>query len=168
MKKNVLLISALVLSLGAMSFVLFKSDKEDQIGYFDYNEAYNECALKKKLEADLEKVVSHRSSELDSMQMELSFMSNAIKTNNSDKDHLQSFESLKQRYLMLSGKYEEENMRLKEEYFKQIREHINKKAKEYGESHEYDYLFAAMGDGSLMYAEQSKDVTKDFLTYLDK
>ena len=168
MKKNVLLISALVVSLGAMSFVLFKSDETEQIGYFDYNEAYNECTLKKKLEADLEKVVSHRSSELDSMQMELSFMSNSIKAGSSDDTQLQTFESLKQRYLMLSGKYEEENMRLKEEYFKQIRAHINKKAKEYGESQEYDYLFAAMGDGSLMYAEQSKDVTKDFLIFLDK
>jgi len=168
MKRNVLLIGAIVLSIGSMSFSLFKQDSHEEIAYFDYNKAYNECDMKVTLEKDLEKLVSLRKSELDSLQLELSLMSNSIKSGNSQATQMDSFQELKQRYLMLSGKYEEENMRLKEEYFSQIRSHINKKAKEYGESNGYDYLFAATGDGSLMYAEQTKEVTSDFLKFLNK
>lgn len=168
MKKNVLLIGAILLSVGSMSFAIFKNNDSDRIAYFDYNKAYNDCKMKETLEADLEKLVSSRKSELDSLQMELSFLSNTIKSGKGDNELLESFENQKQRYLMLSGRYEEENQRLKQEYFSQIRTHINKKAKEYGEANGYDYLFAATGDGSLMYAEQSKDVTKEFMNYLDK
>lgn len=168
MKKNAMLIGAIALSVGALVMSVMNSTSASKIGYFDYNEAYNECEMKKNLEKDLEKLVSARKSELDSMQMELSYLSTSIKGGSAAETDMEKFESMKHRFLTLQGKYEEENMRLKEEYYKQIRTHINKKAKEFGESQGFDYLFAAMGDGALMHANESMDVTKDLMVQLNK
>lgn len=168
MKRNLILIGVTAIAVTALSFSLFKSDTSKTMAFIDYNKVYNDCSLKKELEKDLEKVVSSRKSELDSMQLELSFMSNAIQTGNSDGEKLEAFENLKHRYLTLQNLYEEENLRLKEQYFTQIRTHINEKAKEFGEDNEYNYLLAAVGDGSLMYASDSEDVTDKFMEYIDK
>ena len=137
------------------------------MAFFDYNKVYNECELKLELEKDLEEVVSARKSELDSMQLNLSFMSNKIKSGNASNEDLNEFELMKSQYLTFQGRYEEENIRLKEEYFTQIRKEINEKAKIFAEETGLDYLFSAVGDGSLMYAKESEEVTEEFLNYVN-
>lgn len=155
-----LLITSIILNV-----VILGNQK--RTAYFDYNKVYNDCTLKTKLEKDLEKVVSLRKSELDSMQLELTFMSNKVNSGNASQEELNVFEDQKNRYLTFQNRYEEENIRLKEEYFNQIRKHINDKSKAYAEEEGLDYLFAAVGDGSLMYAGESEDVTNEFMSFLD-
>lgn len=153
-------VSSLIISIIGM--------QGNDIAYFDYNDVYNDSNLKNKLEKDLKLVGSNRQSELDSIQMELSFMSKRIADNNSNAEEVSNFEDLKERFLLLQQKYEEESLRLKEAYFNQIREDINEKARLFSEEHNYDFVFAAMGDGSLMYGKESFDITEEFKKYLNK
>lgn len=159
-----------VVSVAILSFilvcVLFFTQKKT--AFIDYNTVYNNCEIKKKLEKDLLTVTNSRKSELDSLQMELSFLSEKIKANTASNEQLGNFEDMKNRFLTLQEKYEEENIRLKETYFTQIRQEINEKAKEFSIKNGYDYLFSAMGDGSLMYASESEDVTEEFQHFIDK
>jgi outer membrane protein len=150
------------------ALAVYQFATREQNAYFDYNEAYNNSELKKKLEKDLERVVSVRKSQLDSMQLELSFVSQKIQAG-TEKDQavLSKFEDDKSRYMTYQGQFEEENARLKQTYFDQIRKDINDKARLFAKEKGYTFLFAAMGDGALMYADESKDVTKDFLEYLN-
>ena len=141
---------------------------QKQLAFFDYNAVYNNCKLKKDLEGDLQKVVSSRKGQLDSLQLELSFLSQSVESGKADQVQLDRFEEMKNRFLTLQNRYEEENIRLKETYFAQIKTQINDKAKLYAEKLGYDYLFAAVGDGSLMYGAEAEDITEDFQTYLDK
>lgn len=136
-------------------------------GYFDYNTLYNNCTLKLKLEKDLEKVASQRKSELDSMQMELSFLSEKIKAGTSSNEELGKFEDMKNRFLTFQQQYEDENIRLKETYFTQIRTEIAEKAKTFAKEKGYDYLFTMINDGSMMYGSEKEDVTKAFQDYVD-
>ena len=99
MKRNLILATIGAVALVSLSFSIFKDDSKNSMAYFDYNQVYNDCELKKDLEQDLEKVVSSRKSELDSMQLELSFMSNSIKSGNTNQNELDAFENLKNRYL---------------------------------------------------------------------
>jgi Skp family chaperone for outer membrane proteins len=142
--------------------------KSDNTAYFEFNKVYNDCSIKKKLEADLEKVVSARKSDLDSLQLELSLLSGKIEAKSASSLELQQFEDLKTRFLTLQDNYEQENMRLKEDYTSQIRKEINDKAREFSEQKGYTYLFAAMGDGTIMYASEKNDVTKEFQEFIDK
>lgn len=141
---------------------------DDNIVYFDYNQVYNNSDIKNRLEKDLKKVGSMRQSELDSLQMELSFLSKKIGENSTNEQELGNFEDLKERYLGLQQHYEEESVRLKETYFNQIREEINQKAKTFAETKGYDYVFAGMGDGTLMYGAEALDVTDEFQKYLNQ
>lgn len=168
MKKQLVTLTAIAIGIAALTMSIVNSGGQKKMAYFDYNKVYNECQLKKDLENDLEKVVSARKSELDSMQLELSLMSNRVQGGTADQDELNQFEDMKNRYLTFQSKYEEENIRLKEEYFTQIRTMINEVSKEYAEENGYDYLFSAVGDGSLMYANDSEDITGEFLTYVNE
>lgn len=164
------LLAGFVLIVGVSAIVLsalaLKSQKK--MAWFDYNKVYNECQLKVDLENNLEKVVSARKSELDSMQLELSFMSTKIQNGQANNEELIQFEDMKNRFLTFQNRYEEENIRLKEEYFAQIRANINDKSKTFAEDKGYHYFFSAVGDGSLMYAKDSEDVTDEFLNYVNQ
>ncbi len=141
---------------------------QKQTAFFDFNEVYNNCNLKVKLENDLKTVGSQRQAELDSLKMELTILSQAIESNTASNDQVQEFEDLKSRFLMFSQRYEEENIRLKDTYYSQIREEINEKAEIFAKENGYDYLFAAMGDGTIMYANPDEEVTEQFKSFLDK
>lgn len=147
---------------------LYFFGKSDNTAYFEFNKVYNDCSLKKKLETDLEKVYSSRKSELDSLQLELSLLSGKIESKNASEFELQKFEDMKTRFLTMQENYEQENMRLKESYTTQIRKEINDKARLFAEQKGYTYLFAAMGDGTIMYASEKNNVTKEFQEFIDK
>lgn len=157
---------ALGLLLLASNVYLYVNQK--RLAYFDYNTVYNNCKLKIKLEKDLMRVGSLRKSELDSLQMELSFLSQKIGTKNASQDEMDRFEDMKTRFLTYKDKYEQENMQLKDNYFAQIRKEINDKARMFAEKEGYDYLFAATGDGSLMYASENENITEEFQKFIDK
>lgn len=159
-----------VILLAAVSIVLslLALNQQRKVAYFDYAEVHEGCNLKKNLESDLEKVVSARKSQLDSLNLELTLLSNKVQSDNADQEELDRFEDMKSRFLTLQNTFEQENYRLKEEYFNQIRKSINEKAKSFGETNGYDYLFSAVGDGALMYADKGQDVTDQMLEYVNR
>lgn len=164
-KLSIIIIGAIAVAALTISIYGLQGDR---IAYFDYNNVYNDSDIKNKLEKDLKMVGGKRQSELDSMQMELSFMSKRIAENTSSAQEVSNFEELKERFLMLQQKYEEESIRLKETYFNQIREDINEKARMFSEENGYDFVFAAMGDGALMYGKETFDVTDEFKKYVNQ
>ena len=163
LKTAFVLMTFIALILAIVNFIGRK-----KMAFIDYNEVYNNCTLKKRLEKDLMKVANSRKNELDSLQMELSFLSERIKGGTSTKEEMGRYDEMRNRFLTYQEKYEEENVRLKETYFTQIRQEINDKAKEFSKLNNYDYFFSAVGDGALMYASESEDVTKDFQAFIDK
>jgi len=168
MKGKGLTVASLLIGALGIVFGLIAMSGQKKTAYFDYAKVHEGCDLRERLENDLEKVVSSRKSELDSLQLELSFLSNKVQANQADEIELIKFEDLKNRYLTFQNKYEEENYRLKEEYFNQIRTSINDKAKAFGEDKGLHYLFSATGDGAVMYAAESEDLTNEFLEYVNR
>lgn len=169
MKNNLFLGGTILLAIVAIVMSTLALNGQKKMAYFDYAKVHEGCELKESLEKDLAKVVSSRTSELDSLKLELTFLSNKVQANNADQSELDLFEDLKNRYLTLQDTYEQENYRLKEEYFNQIRKAINDKAKSYGEDNGYDYLFSVSpNEGALMYASEGEDVTKDVMEYVNK
>lgn len=167
MNKKIITIGAIALLVVSTVLSVLSYTNQKKTAFFDYNTVYNNCALKIKLEKDLQQVASSRKSELDSLQLELSFLSEKVKANTATALEASNFEDMKNRFLTFQDQYEQENIRLKETYFTQIRKEINDKAKLYAEQQGFDYFFSATGDGAMMYAAPSEDVTKEFQAYLD-
>lgn len=168
MLKKVITITAGVLIVINTLIVAVMYFNDTKTAFIDYNKVYNNCKLKTSLEKDLERLTNQRKSELDSMQLQLSFLSQEVSSGKTSTEKLNEFEDMKNRFLTLQQRYQEENLRLKEAYFAQIRKEINEKSQAYATAHNYDYFFAAMGDGALMYGSETEDVTSDFQKYLDQ
>ncbi|PHR50048.1 MAG: hypothetical protein COA32_02630 [Fluviicola sp.] len=168
MIKKIISTFTLIISILALSFGVYLYNNSKTIAWFNYNEVYNKCELKKELEEKLKRVVSRRESHLDSLKLNLSLMSNKVKSGTASKEDLNLFEDMKNQYLSYQDNYERENVRLKEEYFSQIRSELNEKSKSFGKEKGFDFLFSAVGDGSLMYAKEGEEVTTDFLNYLNQ
>src|SRR3990167_6369222 len=111
-KKTFLAILSLVVIANLVLSTLTYFNQKN-ISFFDYNEVYNDSKLKKELEGDLQKVVSNRKDQLDSLQLELSFLSQTIESGTGTPDRLNKFEDMKERFLTLQNRYEEENIRKK-------------------------------------------------------
>lgn len=165
---NIVIYGVGLIAVSSLVLAAMMYSGQKKTAYFDYNQVYNACNLKTDLEKDLEKVVSRRKSELDSMQLGLSMLSEKVKSGQASDAELVDFEDQKNRFLSFQATYENENIRLKEEYFTQIRVHINDKAKAYGEEMGFAYFFSAVGDGSLMYADESEDVSDAFLKFVNE
>lgn len=56
---------------------------------------------------------------------------------------------------------------LSERYTAEIWKRINEGMSEYGRQNEFDYILGASGNGSLMYAPESSDITDDVIKYLN-
>jgi outer membrane protein len=57
---------------------------------------------------------------------------------------------------------------LSETYTADIWKQINQSVNEYGKQHGYDFIFGAAGNGSLMYGNESSDVTADVILFINK
>ena len=56
---------------------------------------------------------------------------------------------------------------LSEQYTADIWKYINEQVLAFGKEKHYDYIFGASGNGSLMYAGEAHDITKDVADYLN-
>jgi Skp family chaperone for outer membrane proteins len=166
MKNQIFKFSSIIFSVSALTLAILTFSNNKKIAHFNYNEVYNNCSLKKRLEKDLMKITNVRKSEMDSLQLELSFISEKIQKGTAIAFEIVKYKELENRYLTFKQRYEEENIHLKETYFTQIRQEINDRAKEFAKDNGYDYLFSAVGDGALLYAGESDDITKDFQLYI--
>ena len=45
---------------------------------------------------------------------------------------------------------------------------LNEYIEDFGEENKLDYIFGANGTGTIMYGNESKDVTKEVVTYVNK
>lgn len=162
--KRIGLIILVLTFFGVVSYVEFS---KDSIVYFDYNEVYNHCEMKKDLEKELERVTNIRRSTLDSMQLQLKFLSNQLNSDESNSSKLSDFEDLKNVFMNMEQQYKEENMRLKDSYFNQIKSHISERIKIFAEQEGYDIVLTLSNDGSLLYGNDNKDITKDFQAFID-
>jgi len=57
---------------------------------------------------------------------------------------------------------------MSEKYTADIWQFINEGVAEYGKNNDYHFIFGALGNGSLMYADSSKDVTEDVVRFLNE
>ena len=57
---------------------------------------------------------------------------------------------------------------LTEKYTAEIWKFINEGVQEYGAKNDYDFIFGATGDGSLMYAKEKNDVTNEVVEFINQ
>lgn len=165
--KQLPLINTVLILIGFL-YVGITSTKE-KTAYVNISEVYNEFDMKKELENKIIGVQTQRKQVMDSLELALQLKSNQLTAvTKISVEERQTFELMQRNYITQRDQFAAENERVTQEFKNQIFTRLNEYAKEYGEEEGYDYLFGTSGQGSIMYAQQKHDITKEVIKYINE
>jgi len=144
------------------------SSEKRSIAYVDNMRLFNEFALKKELEKDLNRLENTSKSQLDSMRIQIELLARKIETEKTSRETQERFEFTRQQYLA-----KEEQLRLNNEnsakrFNEQIWNQLNAYVKEFAKNNNYQIVLGTSGDGNIMYAAEELDVTEKAIAYVNQ
>jgi outer membrane protein len=134
-----------------------------KIGFVTTLKVFEEFTLKKELEGDYKKVQIIKQTYLDSIK--LNIQSLAVTSKQVDKE--EKIADYKKVYLLKENQFNQENEALYQQYNEQIWKQLNQFIEDFGKENGYDYLLGASGQGSIMYANEKEDLTKQIIDYVN-
>lgn len=155
-----------VLLGGLMIYLTFSGLDQPKMAYINTGEVFQEFALTKDLQARLEQVKNQRSAVLDTLRLDLQMRAANIDQQN--EEAVANFRKRQESYLMQERQFTEDNDRLTAEYNEQVAKQINQYVEEYGKARGYQYIYGADGSGSLMYAGEGENATKEVIAFINK
>lgn len=139
---------------------------ELSIAYVQNMKLYAEFDLAKELDNELQAFSKNRTNELDSLTLIFENMTADFeRMNEIPAQAYQSYNDLRNAILFREKNYEEELLALSQEYDRQIWERINNYVKDYAEENNYDMVLGANGNGNLMFATDTLDITDELIQY---
>ena len=160
MKRNFIITS---LSLFMAMFIGCNGDKT---AYIDVSTVYGDFALSKKLEKEREMVVNSRQAQLDSIQIELNQISKKFQFK-VDSNQLRYFNRKREEYYYKERQFAEDNQALLNQHNEQIMKQLNQYIEDYGKEKGYTYIYGATGNGSMMYADEKVNISKEVIYYIN-
>lgn len=160
---------------GAIAFSLIMSvttffwqPGKQRVAYVQMESIYNGFQLKTQLETKLKDTEKARQFIIDSLKLQLHQMSLTLESMEKVDTSMLRLYNLRQQFLNnQEAQFAEDNQALASEYTDQIWGQINQYTKDYGTENGYDYILGASGDGTLMYASETEDITDDLTTYIN-
>lgn len=149
-------------------FFLLTEKNKDKIAYIKLGKVYEGFQMKKDLEKKFGNIQEARKSNLDSLELELGLIYKKL-TSTSSPSHelLNTYEVKKEKYFTKKQQFNEDNNKVVEQYTDQIMKKINEYVDGYGKDRGYTFILGADGNGTIMHAEDVKDVTDDVLKFIN-
>lgn len=163
--KSIIIFILIVLLTGALVFYVYKG--RTRMVYVNTYSLYNEFKLKKELEEKLKKTGLARRVLLDSIKGKIQLLS-VRQVGSETEDRNQELNMLKEAYFMKEKEINKENDVQAQSYTDQVWEQLNQYIKDYGDAKGYDYILGATGQGNLMYAKESNDITKEVIEFVNE
>ena len=138
----------------------FMSNHKTKVAFIDTAKVFNEFTLKKELEVKFIEVEKARKAILDSMFEK-------IKLGEQERIDINELDKFKREFLYKKQKFDEENQNTKSSYDTQIWNQLNQYIKEYGEEKEIEMILGANGQGNIMHAKESLNISKDIIEYIN-
>lgn len=161
MKTIILIFIGLTMGSTSMYFLRGNSSK---IAYMNSSQVYEAFQMKSELESKLKTVQVQRKNQLDSLMVPLKILASQLETKKQEKTQ-KDFLLLKENFLRKQSEFDQDNQNLVKQYNDQIWNRINQYVKDYGKEHGYDYILGANGTGTIMYADEAKDITKEIIEF---
>ncbi|MHB8259770.1 MAG: OmpH/Skp family outer membrane protein [Bacteroidia bacterium] len=166
MKK--LIIFLIVLNTVFFSFYLYERLQVSKTAYISIQEVFNNFELKKEYEKKISLTKSSRKKIVDSLEFNLKILGKKIENENQkNKEDITVFEVKRSDYFEKKKAFEEDNLRQTKEYDEQIVTQLNQYVKDFGKEKGYKYIYGNDGNGSLMYAEEGDNITKEVTAYIN-
>lgn len=166
MKKVVLLVFGMIL--------MASCQKEMKTGFIDNSKLIKEYQKRKDIESKFKTKVEAFDKRVDSIGKEFQMEAQEFQAKAAtmaQKDAQQQYQVLGQKQQMLQQQFQMEEQAIQKEsqteidtLIKEVRTYI----KEYGKKNGYTYILGSNDAGSVMYGEESKDLTEVILEELNK
>ena len=167
MNKRLIILLVSINILIAAGIIIYIESTRTKTYYIDLNKVYSEFELKKELEKKLEAMISITKEHLDSLEMQARTINNSIQESPTDQMKIREYNLLSERYAAKSEEFDFQKKKVAEEYDQQVWAQLNEYIREYGKEKNCDFIIAGNGDGSIMYAEATKDITDKMILYVN-
>jgi outer membrane protein len=165
--KSIAFIVLLFIAAVATAYYLAER-KRTKVVFVDNIRLFNEFSLKKELEVKLNGIKKVREATLDSMQLYLEMKGKQIdETKKIDNTVIQDFEMVKQQFRLKMKQTDEDNAALTKQYDEQIWKQLNEYVKKYAVENSYDFVLGSSGNGNLMHAGETFDVTTAVVEFVN-
>jgi outer membrane protein len=167
--KNTGLVVALVLlNLALGSWLVFNKKNEKKIGYVFIQEVFNDFDMKKEMEIKFKHTQSVRQRILDSLGFELKVMDKNLQAmKNVKPEDVHPLKVREEEFIAKKKQYTQDDAVMSKQFDKQIIAQLNQYVKDYGKEKGYDYVLGNDGNGSLMYASEADNLTKEVIQYIN-
>lgn len=157
----------LTISIISLFALIVGSCSSDKTGYVSLGKVVSEFEYSQELQKDREKVINARNAILDSLQIELNVISESFK-NGIDTLKLKLFQFKREEYYQKENQFYEDNQALVSKHEEQVMSQLNQYINDFGKENNYKYIFGATGNGSLMFADETTDISEDVITYINQ
>jgi len=164
----------IALGLGIYSVVNLPKEKEEvammnKTGYVDIPVLFQEFEMKQELQGKLEKDLLSKKTVLDSLMFQLQTLNNELEHQEKPtQEDILKFQQLQSYYMQQKEITDNYTLDLTQKYDTQILTQMTQYVKDFGVENGYDYIFGASSDGSIMYAPEPNNVTKEVANYINK
>jgi len=167
MKKELIIV--LLIVIGLMAVEAYHYFTTSKTAYVLIGEVYNKFDLKKELEKKLEFTKNARQKISDSLAFDLKLLAKKIDDDKAKNEQDVKLYNLKrEEFVEKKRRLEEDNNTLTKQYDQEILTQLNQYVKDYGKENHYTYIHGNDGNGSLMYADESKNITEKVIEYINK
>ena len=154
---GILNLIAVVTLLSIVSVYLLNKESRQKIVHFDNAKVFSEFNLSKELSALGMQQINPQKKKVDSLVVILQ-----------QKENLKNKEEIERLFMTENTKLQKMSETISNQTNYQIWSRINEYAKAFGDQKEYQIILGTTGNGNIMYAESSVDVTNDFIAYANK
>lgn len=163
-----IIIVAIILIAILAGINIYSLTSQPKMGYVKGGELFEGFNGKKDLEAKFTKSEVDQQSMLDTLTLEIADLTNQLTEKPNDKALIKKKNQKEKLFLELQQRFSQKNSSQNQQFSEAIWKQINQYTLEYGKQEGYDYIFGATGNGSLMYAKDAQDITKEVLKYINK
>lgn len=160
----------IVLVIGNIAFTGYSLYKPKyKLGFIYIDKAYDEFKGKKEIEREFKSIENRQNSILDSVKFQITDLEGKLKVATSpDKQRIQQLLDLNYaNHDRLVKGFSDYNSKESQKQMQSLLKQINQYVKDYGDEKGYDFIYGANGSGSLMYAGDKDDITKEVTKYIN-
>ena len=169
LKNNSIGIIALI-GVGILFWLVLDLKKQTKPNVFiDLPYVFNEFALKKDLQKKYTNVMAGRKKNIDSLGFFLQNLEAELKSESKpDQEKVKLFLNKQKVYMEQVKIFDEEDKSINSDYDAQIFKQLNQYVTDYGKENNINIIFGSMGNGSLMYADSTINITNKIVIYINK
>ena len=157
-----------LLNAGLTIYILTKP--QSKTGYIYVEKVYEGFKGKREIEKELKGTEARQTGVLDSLKVSITDLAERVKSASvGGKAKMQEQLEIKVKdYQMLVKDYSASNSEESQKRIDGLLKQINQYVKDYGKKNNYSYIYGATGNGSLMYARESDDISDEIIKYINK